>query len=346
MRRNVAWARRLNWWSVGGMGLAIVGFAWVASRVEFASLGKAIAGADAGYLLLVPVAVIAEQVVRAWKWRQILEPRCRPATSRLFGAIMAGYLASFLVPFGASPLVRSWLVARLQGLAVSSVLATVAIDRLVDGFVFAGIVALVAMVAVLPDADESIRLGLTIGALGSLLLLTLILVVLAHHKRQIAAEVGWLVRLADRLPRRFSARTRALLISFADGIVWPREGWRRVAIVLASVLIKLIAASHFLWAGLAFGILLPALDYLFLLAFLGFLVFIAHVARVPGSFILGGVFALSLLGVSEEHALAMVAVVVASTLLAIGLVGAFTLWRHGVALGELRSREIAGDGPA
>src|SRR3546814_3909122 len=87
---------------------------------------------------------------------------------RLFGAIMAGYLANLLVPFGLSPLVRSWLVARLEALRMSAVLASVAIDRLIDGIVFAGLVFFVVVFATFADPGGEIRLGLVVGATGSL----------------------------------------------------------------------------------------------------------------------------------------------------------------------------------
>lgn len=326
------------------MGLAAL--AWIFARLDYGHLGALLADADLRYLALVPLAIITEQLVGAWKWRQILHPLRSIATPRLFGAIMAGYLANLLVPLGLSPLVRSWLVARLEGLTMSAVLASVAIDRLIDGIVFAALVLFVVLFAAVPDPDGKIRLGLIVGATGSLGAIIVALVLLWRHKHAAAQELGWVLRVAGWLPRRFGARARALALSFADGIVWPAEPWRRAAIVAASVLIKLIAASHFLWAGLAFGVRLDPFAYLVLLAILGFVVILAHLARVPGGFIVGAVFALGLFGVGEERAVAMVTVVVASSLLAIGVVGAFTLWRHGIALGELATRAVPSDGRA
>lgn len=327
----------------GAIGLAAV--AWILARLDYNQLRTIVADADPRYLALVLLAILSEQLVRVWKWRQILRPLRSIGTLRLFGAIMAGYLASLLVPLGLSPLVRAWLVARLETLTMSAVLASVAIDRLIDGIVFAGLVLFVVLLAAVPDPDGQIRPGLIVGATGSLGAIIVTLVLLWRHKRTAAQESGWVLRVAGWLPRRFAARARALAISFADGIVWPTELWRRTAIVASSVVIKLIAASHSLWAGLAFGVQLYPFAYLVLLAILGFIVILAHVARVPGGFIVGAVFALSLFGVGEERAVAMVTVVVASNLLAIGAVGTFTLWRHGVALGELRIREVPGDGP-
>lgn len=333
--------RRWAPWIGGAVGVAAL--AWVFIGLDYATLGDAIGRAEPGYLALLLVAVALEQLVRAWKWRQILYPLRRIGTLRLFGAIMTGYLVDLLVPFGLNPLARSWLIARREGLTTSAVLASVAIDRLLDGLVFAGLVLVVVAFAAFPDPSGDIRLGLVAGGVASLVLIGLAVAALRHHKRHAARGVGWFLRVVGRLPSRFRAQARTLLISFADGILWPREGWRRIGIVAATIVIKLIAASHLLWAGLAFGVVLPPLAYLVLLAILGFLVVLAHVARVPGGFIVGAVFALGLFGVGRAQAVLMVGTVVAASLVTISVTGALTLWRHGVALEELRARKARAD---
>jgi hypothetical protein len=130
--------------------------------------------------------------------------------------------------------------------------------------------------------------------------------------------------------RRFAA-------SFAEGIIWPRERWRGGAIVVASVVMKLFAAMSFVAAGLAFGISLHPAGYLFLTVFLGFLVIIGHLARIAGGFIIAAVFALTLLGVPEEEALAMALIVQMSSLLSVAGIGAVALWLQGIALADLRA---------
>ena len=288
------------------------------------------------FLLLVPLAIAAEQFVRAWKWRQLLHAIRPVATLRLFGAIMAGYFANFLIPLGISPIVRSWLVARLEALTMSAVLATAAIDRLVDGVIFSGFVAIALIFAVFPDPTGGIRLGLIVGGAGSLTLFALLLFALARYKRRVGHSDSWILRLADRLPARVRSPTKRFAQSFAEGIVWPREVWRRLAIVLASIVIKLIAITHFFWAGLAFGVVLRPMDYVFLVVFLGFLIILSRLVRIPGGFIVGAIFALDQLGVAEEQALAMVLAIQFSSMFAVSGIGAFALWRSGISLGELR----------
>ena len=49
-------------------------------------------GADPSRLVLVPLSILAEQLVRAWNWRQLLYPLRPAGRFDLFGTIMAGYL--------------------------------------------------------------------------------------------------------------------------------------------------------------------------------------------------------------------------------------------------------------
>jgi hypothetical protein len=288
-------------------------------------------------MILLPLSLAGEQIVRGWKWRQLLLAIKPIRTLRLFGAIMAGYFVNFMVPLGVSALVRSWLVARMESLPMGQVLATAAIDRLVDGIVFTGFVALALAFAVFPDPDGNIRAGLIAGGGGSLFLFTVLLIVFARWKRQGGGGGGRLAWLVSRLPKRLTGPVDQFLLSFTDGIVWPAGLWRGAGIVTASIAIKSISASHFLWAGLAFGVLLDPVDYIFLMVFLGFLLILTRFARIPGGMFVGNIFVLDLLGVGEEQALAMVILVQTSVLVTISAIGFFALWRNGITIGELRA---------
>jgi len=324
-------------WSAIALAVGLAAVLWVLGRVDYERLLEVVRRAEVAPLLAVPLAIAAEQLIRAWKWRQQLHEIRPVGNLRLFGAIMAGYFATMLIPLGISPLVRSWLIARLEGLKMSTVLATAAIDRLVDGLVFCGFVALALALAAVPEANGGIRLGLLAGGLGSFLGFAALLYGLSRFKARAGEAGAWPARAAALLPERFSGPLLQVLRAFAEGVVWPRQHRRGLAIVLASTTMKLVSLSHFFWAGLGFGVVLGFTDYLFLLVFFGFLLITSRMTRVPGGFFLGTVFALDLLGVAEEQALAMVLVVQASTVATVGVVGAVALWRSGLALGDLKA---------
>lgn len=331
-----------RWWPWIGALIGVATLAWVLRRLDLERLRADIAGADVRFILLVPFAIVAEQWVRAWKWRQLLHPMKRGIdTLHLLGAIMAGYLIGMLVPLGAGALARAWLVARREALTTSGVLATVALDRLTDGIVFALLIPVALVLVAFPDPAGDIRAGLAWAAVGSLAMFALLLLALVAYRRDTLREGGRVLRLAERFPERIAVPVRRVLISFAKGVGWPRELWRGLGIVLASAAMKLIAATHFLWAGLAFGVVLAPGTYLFLLVFLGFAAVLGHWARILGSFIVAAIFALGLFGVAEPTALAMVLVAQGASLLSVAVVGALALWRQGVALADLRAAQRA-----
>lgn len=335
-RRTHRW---LPW--AGGL-LGLVGLAWVLRGFDFDRFRGILAGADLRLLALVPLAVLAEQIVRAWKWRQLLYPLRPVGVFALFGTIMAGYLLAILIPFGFGTVARSWLVARRESLKLASVLATVALDRLTDGIVFACLVPLALISVVFDDPTGNIRAGLVWGGAGSFALFATVLLAMVAYRRGALSADGRLATLVGRLPQRFVPAVRRIAAAFAEGIAWPRETWRGIGIVLASAAIKLIAATHLLWAGLAIGVLLEPAQYLFLVVFLGFLGILGHFIRFIGSFVIGGVFALGLFGVAAEPALAMVLIVETVSLLSVAAVGSLSLWAQGVALGELRDARRPG----
>lgn len=331
--RRLGWG---HWWSAAGSIVAVVALAWLLWRVDLDQFLRVVADADMKFLLLLPLIIAAEQLIRAWKWRQLLFGIRPIRTLRLFAAIMAGYFAAIVVPLGIGPLVRSWLIARRESLTVAAVLATTAIDRMVDGVIFSGFVAVALVFAAAPDPDGTIRLGLMAAGGGSLVLFALLLALLAGFKSGVAAKGNRVMRLMDRLPARMAGPVKRFLAAFATGILWPRSRLRGAGILLAGVAMKMAALTHFLWAGLAFGVALDPADYLFLMVFLGFLHILIHFARIPGGFVFGAIFALDLLGVPQEQALAMAVAVQAASMLTVTAIGAVAFWRSGVALDDLR----------
>lgn len=334
-------AKRSLWrrWSPWiGCAVGAAALIWVLQGVDYERFAAIVGSADIRFLALVPAAIAVEQVVRAWKWRQLLYPMRSAPTLGLFGAIMAGYLGNLIVPVGvAGPMVRAWLAARRHDLKTSAVLATVVLDRLIDGVVFIGFVMTALFLLSVPDPSGGVRAGLGWAATGSLALFVVLLFAMAGYRLHAMRSTSWFAWAIARLPRRLAEPTQRLARSFAEGIVWPKENWRGLGIVLASVVIKLIAATHFLWAGLAIGVLLRPGDYLVLLVLLGFLHVLANVARIAAGFTVGAVFALGLFGVTNEEAVIMVLIVQGANLFTVAVIGATALWLEGVALGDLRT---------
>ena len=122
-------------------------------------------------------------------------------------------------------------------------------------------------------------------------------------------------------------------------------GRQGACLVLASVAAKATAATHFLWAGLVFGIILQPFDYvLLLLVVVGFIHLLFHLAHIPGGFVLGAIFAFELLGVPEEQSLAIVASARIANVISIAVIGGIALWDSGIRINSLQASSSA-EGP-
>ena len=123
---------------------------------------------------------------------------------------------------------------------------------------------------------------------------------------------------------------------FGRGLVLPQSGTGRAVILGAAVTMKALAASHLLWAGLAFGVVLAPMDYLFLMVFLGFIATLAGTLRIVGAFTAAGVFARGLFDVAVEQALAIALVVEAANHLTVAVVGGICFAVEGISRSDVR----------
>jgi len=342
-RRNERVRRVLFRWllPILGGGIALAAIFWLYRDLDFGKFLAGLGRAHLGWIAVLAAAILLEQLVNGWKWRQILHDVKPVRSLRLTGALLAGYGANVLVPLGISPLVRSWLIARMERLKMATVLTTTVIARFVDGVIFALFAGLVAMAGQVPQIEGSPELGLAVAGALNLVLFGTLLWSIFRFRALFAREGPIFCELFDRLARIFRTDGAAVRKSLCDGAVWPRSRWRRIGVVLGAVAAKLVAATHYLWAGLAVGVVLAPFDYLFLMVFAGFSLVLSRFVRVPGGFVIGSALAFDLLGVPREQALTMILFNwMLSIILVVG-VGLVVLWQSGL---DIRRARREGEG--
>lgn len=323
-----------------GAGLAM--FAWVAWRIDYPSFLSALEGARVGFVALLALAILFEQWMGAIKWRMLLDALGPTRLLRVFAAYMASTLGNYVLPVAGGPIMRSWLVARGAGLPFASVFATMALDRLLDGVAFVAIAVLALVLIATPQGSESVRAGLIAGVAGAVLILALFVYLLALFRRNIRRGQQGAVRLVAWVPARWRQQAQDSVASFAQGVAWPHRPVRSAAILLCALFIKVIAAAHLLWAGLALNVSLGIEQYVLLLVLLGFVVVLTRFVRIPGSFLLAAAFLLELMGVDRERALAMALITQVCAIITINATATAALAWFGAELKELRSLYASG----
>jgi uncharacterized membrane protein YbhN (UPF0104 family) len=313
-----------------GAALALVLIFVLYGSLDFGKFLKGLRSANPIWIVILAATILLEQLSNGWKWRQILHDVKPVGTIRLTTALLAGYGANVLVPLGISPLVRAWIIARLEQLKMATVLTTTIISRFIDGVVFALFAGVLALVRQVPQVEGNLELGLSIAGALNIALFGGLLWAMFRFRAFFASDGPIICRLFDWCAKQMRADGRGLRKALCDGVVWPRTAMRRMAVFVGAIAAKLIAATHFVWAGLAVGIVLAPWDYVFLMVFSGFIMVLGRFVRIPGSFIFGAGFALQMLGVPPETALLMILFNYIMAILLVVGIGLIVLWQSGI----------------
>lgn len=335
-------ARLLSRWVVPVIGGAValaVTFALYGS-LDFGRFVDGLRTAEPVWIVALIATIVLEQILNGWKWRQILYDIKPVGTLRLTGALMAGYGANVLVPLGISPLVRAWLIARQDRLRMPTVLVTTAVARFIDGVIFALFAGALALSGEVPHIEGDLKLGLSMAGGLNILLFGGLLWGMFRFRTSFATADSPISRVCDWVAVRMRMDGPKLREALRDGVIWPRATARRAGVLIGAVAAKLVAASHFVWAGLAVGVVLTPWDYLFVMVFSGFVMVLGRFVRVPGSFVFGAGFALQLLGVLPESSLLMILFNYIVTIILVVGVGLIVLWQGGI---DIRRARIAPD---
>ncbi len=135
-------------WRIG-LGIVLSGgvLFLLIRHLDLTQLLTALRAVDYRYLLPLALIIAVGEGWSVLKWQQILSPIKQISFKRLYTASMIGHLAHVLahiLPFlRVSLLLRSYVVSKKEGLPISTLLATIVVDRLIDGLTFLGILACV-----------------------------------------------------------------------------------------------------------------------------------------------------------------------------------------------------------
>lgn len=117
---------------------------------------------EANYWWLLPgIAVYFVAVwARAWRWHWLLKPVKEITTRRLFPITVIGYLGNNIFPARAGELLRTVVLKKDEGVAISASLATIIVERIFDG------VTMLAFIFV--NLPEVARLTSSSGFVGNI----------------------------------------------------------------------------------------------------------------------------------------------------------------------------------
>jgi glycosyltransferase 2 family protein len=211
-------------------------FLWLAFRgTDFQKLVLSMQEANYWWILVSFLVLMASHVVRAWRWRYLLEP-IKPdiGLRNLFSGVMIGYLVNNILP-RAGEVARPYAIGRLESISKTAAFGTIVVERLMDTLSFLVLVMLIPFVYDGPLRESFPWLlegGVILSVATGAVMLMLILLM---------ARRDWtdrLLGLTDRLlSQRMARRIKRLVHSFLDGLLFLKHPRRFLFIGVSSVVV-------------------------------------------------------------------------------------------------------------
>jgi glycosyltransferase 2 family protein len=312
-------------WAVVGIALALLCLAIAFHGVNFGELWAALKQAD--YLWLIPAMafVSGSMLFRVFRWQCLLSPMKRIGFWDLFSAISICFMMNNVLPARGGEIIRAVLIGKKHGVSVSTVLATVVLERISDALcVMALFIFLIFSLTVSPELKH-LALLLVAGYLGILALL-------------VAARIypaAVLVRISPSL----AGKVRGVVASFVHGLSVLKDGSQVALTIGYSVLVWGGILLTYYCINRAFGVRgLGMPGYTLLLSMLALAVMVPSPGYL-GSFQLAYKKALTVFGNAATVAFACGMVAWGSQYIFINLVGVICLWREGVSFNALKREE-------
>jgi uncharacterized protein (TIRG00374 family) len=335
----------LDWKAILGIALGIGLLAYSLRDVAIGEVLGEIGNADPALFLASILVAVGPVLVRAWRWRALLEP-VRAGTSFMarFRATMIGFMANNILPARIGEFARAYTLSRLEPVPIVASVGSLVVERLFDGAV---VVAFLFLAMAMPEFP-GIGSGAAFGgkAVSVLILMGAIALVALGMVLFPGRVVAIAERLAQKLlPARFRRPVVDGLVALLAGLGSLRQPRLLVRAGFWSLGVWLVNTYAF-WLGFrAFGIDVPFSAALFLQSVIALAV---ALPSAPGFFGLWEAAARiglhEVWGVELQKALGFAVGFHIGSFLTVTIPGLYFAWRIGLSLGDLgRGGEVGAE---
>jgi uncharacterized protein (TIRG00374 family) len=254
----------------------------------------------------------------------------------LLAAMLIGYMVNNVLPLRAGEVARVYVVAHRWGRGFWMVLATIIVERVLDGIAIVVMLAVLVLVIPVPAYLQwGAVLLLTVNVVG-VASLALLAVAPGHTERM-------LHRFTRRWPRLERAAERAFL-RFRDGLEGIRTPVHLAPLLSWTVAVWLMPVAGCWLVFRALDLTLPWTAAWAVLAFVGVGVSIPSAPGYIGVFHAAATIALGVFGVSAAEALGCALVLHAVQFVPVTVVGWIALLREHVSLTDATHAAPAAEG--
>ena len=235
------------------LGLASFFLYWAFAGQDLSRLWTSVTNIQMQWVAVITTITLGSLIIRAWRWRVLLKPFApQVRTVDATVALAICYAANVFIPRSGEVL-RTISLKWTQKAAISPVIATVVVERIMDFFwliVFIGLALIIQR--------ESINQAFPSLEIASILVLTLstaaiiALLILSIYKERAVNIIKPV--LESLFPTQLAARTLNLLNTFIEGLVSLQNPLAYVQLIASSLLLNMgyVLIIYYTFMGMGF----------------------------------------------------------------------------------------------
>ena len=238
---------KIRWKVIVGLVISLAFLAYALSRVNYAEMIESFSEANYWWTIPMMLSVIITMLIRAARWRWLIDPIQSISFKSLYSSVMIGFMANNLLPARIGEVVRAVSLSRRHSLSRSAVFATVVAERVFDSLGLLFVFLLTLIFIDFPDELKQAGLVALILTIGLLIFLYLLKGQTELAVKVFRAPIGvFSGKLADR--------AASILRKFAEGLTILTSPNSIVVIILYSVFLWVFTAISGYLIFAAFGL--------------------------------------------------------------------------------------------
>jgi len=336
--------KRWQFW----LGVAISAvFIWLSLRgLQLDEVWSALTGARYIWLLPGVVVYFIGVWVRAWRWHYLLRPLKPISTRKMFPIVTIGYMGNNIYPARAGELLRAYILRRREDISISASLATILVERGLDGLVILAFVLLNlgAVAGLSVDSDFAANIQ-TLAFFGAIVFIVafLFFIVMAVWPQHASRLIYWFV--ARLIPERFREQVMHIVDRFLEGLAALRSPLDVGLVLLMTAVIWLLETGKYWFVMYAFPFEVSFFALMLMNGILNLATMIPSAPGYIGTFDGLGIAVLVAYGVTRATAAGYTLVLHAALWFPITLLGAYYMLRSNLSWQRVQD-EIATEADA
>ncbi len=265
--------------------------------VEYEDFIKSLSGVKYFYLFPAVFLFLLTSVIRSLRWEVVLSPIKKIEQKSLFPITCVGYMAVVLIPMRIGEFVRPYLISIKKNVSLSSAIATILIERLLDVLIILFMFFVVIVSSDLPSWIVKSAYSIFVS-----FFLLLFMILLFYFKTDLVLSI--IKPLLKKLPPKFHEKIENFLIAFIDGFKIIGSPVRLLYITFLSSLVWFFAglALYFIMLSFNFELSLTAAFVVLIITIIG--VSLPTAPGFLGNLQYACILALALFDISKSDAFA------------------------------------------